>query len=153
MLRPALLLDPLSPLCLSLALGGGKGAGEEGQLGRNPLPSWNQAFLTLCISHSKANSFRDMRNPAKARPAMETAASTRSCSHESFWPFHQGAGRAQFQSVPERGHRGWGACLLQIRITQLLRQGRSMLARALHRAAPLCQLTPHFIMNHSQLMS
>lgn len=75
MLRTALLLEPLSPLCLSLALGDGKGAGEEGQLGRNPLPDWNRAFLTLWITRSKANSFQDMRNPAKARPAMETAAS------------------------------------------------------------------------------
>lgn len=77
MLRPALLLDPLSPLCPSLALSDGKGAGEEGQLGRNPPPGWNQAFLTLCISCSKANSFQDMQNPAKARPAMEIAASTK----------------------------------------------------------------------------
>lgn len=52
-----------------------EGGWEESQLGRNPLPAWNQAFLTLRITCSKANSFQDMRNPAKASPAMETAAS------------------------------------------------------------------------------
>lgn len=50
--------SPPRPISLpELAQSNGKGAGEEGQLGRNPLASWNPAFLTLRITHSRANSF------------------------------------------------------------------------------------------------